>query len=53
MSYDITDPLSVIQFLYGDSSSPNAPSWLRAAANLGGTPFDINGSWTWDYSGSE
>jgi RHS repeat-associated protein len=47
-----TDPLSIIQRLYGSSSSPNAPDWLRDLANVGGTPYMIVGMWTKDYNGS-
>jgi hypothetical protein len=47
-----TDPLSIIQTLYGSSSSPAAPDWLRDLTNVGGTPFMIIGSWTKDYTGS-
>lgn len=47
-----TDPLSAIEYFYGSSNSPNAPSWLKAAANMGGTPFHISGEWSWAYSGA-
>ena len=51
-SDDFTDPLSIIEYFYGSSDSPNAPSWLKTAANMGGTPFHISGGWTWSYSGA-
>jgi len=40
-----TDPTSIIEFLYGSSSSSSAPSWLAGAAQLGGTPFNVVGVW--------
>jgi RHS repeat-associated protein len=51
-SDDFTDPLTLIEYLYGSSTSPTAPAWLAAAANIGGTPFHIEGNWTGYYSGS-
>jgi RHS repeat-associated protein len=51
--YDnFTDPLSIIELLYGSSTSPSAPSWLKDATNLGGVPFTITGSWSQEFSGS-
>ena len=47
-----TDPLSVIEMLYGSSTSQQAPDWLVTAMNFGGTPFEIQGSYSWSYSGS-
>ena len=47
-----TDPLSVIEMMYGSSTSEQAPDWLVTVANLGGTPFEIQGSYSWSYSGS-
>lgn len=47
-----TDPISVIEKLYGSSTSPEAPAWLVTVTNLGGTPFEIQGSYLWSYSGS-
>lgn len=47
-----TDPLSVIEYIYGSSTSPDVPSWLLAAANVGGKPYDIYGSFTWAYKGT-
>ena len=47
-----TDPLSVIEMMYGSSTSEQAPDWLATAANLGGTPFEIQGSYLSAYSGS-
>ncbi len=41
-----TDPLDLIQRMYGDSNAPEVPPWLVNAANLGGTPFVIYGGWT-------
>lgn len=38
--------------MYGSSTSEQAPDWLATAANLGGTPFEIQGSYLWSYSGS-
>jgi hypothetical protein len=40
-----TDPLSVIELLYGSSTSPTAPSWLQTAANVGGMGYQIVDSW--------
>ncbi len=48
---DFTDPSSLIEALYGSSSSPSAPSWLAAAAQFGGTPYKINGSWSINVGG--
>jgi len=45
------DPLSVIEQLYGSSSSPNAPEWVRNLGNVGGAPYNITGQWTEDFSG--
>ena len=47
-----TDPLSVIEYIYGSSTSPDVPSWLLAAANVGGMPYDIYGGFTWAYKGT-
>ena len=47
-----TDPSGIIQAVYGSSTSPSAPSWLAAAANLGGTAFSITESWSQTFSGS-
>ena len=47
-----TDPISVIEKLYGSSTSPEVPAWLVTVTNLGGTPFEIQGSYLWSYSGS-
>ena len=47
-----TDPLSVIEYIYGSSTSPDVPSWLLAVANVGGKPYDIYGSFTWAYKGT-
>lgn len=46
-----TDPLSVIEMMYGSSTSEQAPDWLATVANLGGTPFKIQGNYSWSYSG--
>jgi hypothetical protein len=46
-----TDPLDLIQLIYGDSNAPEVPPWLVNAANLGGTPFVIYGGWTQTYAG--
>jgi hypothetical protein len=46
-----TDPLGIIQTLYGTSDSPNAPSWLKAAAEVGGTEFGYYDTWTKQYAG--
>jgi RHS repeat-associated protein len=46
-----TDPLDLIQLMYGDSNAPEVPTWLVNAANLGGTPFVIYGGWTQTYAG--
>ena len=47
-----TDPFSVIEIMYGSSTSEQAPDWLVTAMNLGGTSFKIEGSYSWSYSGS-
>ena len=47
-----TDPLSVIEMMYGSSTSEQATEWLVTAMNLGGTSFKIEGSYSWSYSGS-
>ena len=36
-----TDPLSVIEIMYGSSTSEQVADWLATVANLGGTPFKI------------
>jgi RHS repeat-associated protein len=51
-SDNFTDPLTIIEYLYGSSTSSSAPVWLAAAANLGGNAFKIEGNWTGYYSGS-
>jgi len=48
-SDSFTDPLTVMEHLYG--SSTGGPSWLQALTNLGGTPFQILGTWDKQYSG--
>ena len=45
-----TDPLSVIEEVYGSSSSPDAPDWVKKAADLGGTVYEITGSWEEEFS---
>ena len=50
-SDSFTDPLSVIEKLYGSSDSPNAPDWLKAIGNVGGTAYGITGQWNDDFSG--
>ena len=49
-SDSFTDPTSVIEYLYG--SSTGGPSWLKAIANGGGTPFQITGKWNMTFSGA-
>lgn len=49
-SDSFTDPLSVIELLYGSSSSSDVPAWLKEAAELGGDAYAITGSWSVDYS---
>ena len=34
-----TDPLSVIEIMYGSSTSEQVADWLATVANLGGIPF--------------
>ena len=46
-----TDPISIIKALYGSSTSPSVPGFLRVLMNLGGTPFQIVGSWDEVYTG--
>ena len=46
-----TDPLSVIEIMYGSSTSEQVADWLATVANLGGTPFKIQGNYSWSYSG--
>lgn len=45
------DPVGVIEHIYGSSSSPNAPDWLKNIGNLGGTPYSIVGVWNVTTSG--
>lgn len=45
-SDQFTDPLSIIERLYGSSDSPEAPEWLRNAANLGGKAYSITDQWS-------
>jgi RHS repeat-associated protein len=45
-----TDPLDLIQLMYGDSNASEVPPWLDNAANLGGAPFVIYGGWTQTYT---
>jgi len=47
-----TDPLGIINYFYGSSTSSTAPSWLAAAADFGGTAFPISDSWVQTLSGS-
>jgi hypothetical protein len=51
-SDSFTDPMSIIESFYGSSNSPNAPEWLVDLANLGGTPYDITGTWQVNISGN-
>ena len=46
-----TDPLSVIEIMYGSSTSEQVADWLATVANLGGTPFKIQGNYSCSYSG--
>ena len=46
-----SDPISLLETIYGTSNPENAPNWFVNAANLGGTPYNINGSWTQPYDG--
>ena len=45
------DPLSVIEFLYGSSTSANAPLWVAGLANFGGSAYLVTGNWNWSFSG--
>ena len=45
-----TDPLSILEILYGSSTSPQVPRWLAEAANIGGTGFRLTGNWKEDFS---
>lgn len=38
--------------MYGGSTSEQVADWLATVANLGGTPFKIQGNYSWSYSGS-
>lgn len=40
-----TDPLSILEFLYGSSTTTEAPQWLAEAANVGGTRYRLAGTW--------
>ncbi len=46
-----SDPLNVLEYLYGDSNTTQAPDWVSNAANLGGTPFAITASWLEPFTG--
>ena len=50
-SDDFTDPLGVIQFVYGSSTSPDAPDWLISITNLGGDRFHVGEVWSIKMSG--
>jgi len=50
-SDDFTDPLSVIELLYGSSNSPDVPSWLKIMMNLGGTPFKLSETFKQTFKG--
>lgn len=45
------DPLDIIEKLYGSSSSPTAPDWLKKLANVGGTPYKITDTWILNFGG--
>jgi RHS repeat-associated protein len=46
-----SDPTDLLETIYGTSNPKDAPSWFVNAANLGGTPYNITGSWTHAYDG--
>ena len=57
-----SDPYNILEFLYGNSNTQDAPEWVRNAANAGwlpgapvtyfqGTPFAITGSWVEPFTG--
>ena len=45
-----TDPISVIEYLYGSSDSPDAPDWVKKIGELGGTAYDTTDQWQDDFS---
>lgn len=49
---EFTDPLDIIEKIYGSSQSPDAPDWVKALANGGGKPYKITGEWVETFSGS-
>lgn len=51
-SDEFTDPLSIIEFVYGSSTSPTAPDWLVSIANLGGDSFHVGEVWEITISGT-
>lgn len=63
VSFDDTfsDPYNILERLYGNSNTTDAPQWLQNAANgvylpgspwyVQGTPFSIVGNWTESFSG--
>ena len=44
-----TDPLSVIEKLYGSSDSPKAPTWLKELMDIGGKRYLVRDSWQKKY----
>ncbi len=50
-SDEFTDPLGVIELVYGSSTSPDAPDWLASLANLGGQGFHVGEEWSITMSG--
>lgn len=48
---EFTDPYDVLEFLYGSSSTKEAPYFMHNFANFGGSPYAITDRWNEPFSG--
>ncbi len=47
-----SDPLTIIEYVYGISNPSDAPDWFLTLGNVGGIPYGVTDHWVQNYSGA-